>query len=73
MRAHWRYLANTIELVLTSATRAHNPNYKSMGSVVFTQLAAEFRLAHWHHLANTIELVLPTAYRVHNQNGKSIG
>jgi len=34
-------LANTIELVLPSAYRVHNPNGKSIGSAVVAQLAAE--------------------------------
>jgi len=42
-RAHWRNLANTIERVLHSATRVHNPNGKSIGSAIFAQLTAECR------------------------------
>jgi len=85
MRAHWRHLANTIELMLPSAHKVHNPNCKSIVSAVFAQLAAECRPVHWLHLVNTIELVhigatwhirlnlcflRPT--RVQNPNGKSI-
>jgi len=40
-RAHWRHLANTIQLVLPSAPRVHNPNGKSIGSAVSAQLTAE--------------------------------
>jgi len=40
-RAHWRHLANTIELVLPSAHPVHNPNGKSIGSALFAQLTAE--------------------------------
>jgi len=39
-RAHWRHLANTIELVLRP-TRVHNPNGKSIGSAVSVQLTAD--------------------------------
>jgi len=39
--AHWRHLANTIELVLPSFHPIHNPNGKSIGSAVSAQLTAE--------------------------------
>jgi len=35
MRAHWRHLANTIELMLFSVTLVHIQNGKSIGSSVF--------------------------------------
>jgi len=41
VRAHWRQVANTVELVLPSATQVHNPNGKLIGSAVFPQLTAE--------------------------------
>jgi len=41
MRAHWRHLANTIELVHLSPTRVHNRNAESIGSAVFAQMTAE--------------------------------
>jgi len=41
MWAHWRHLANMIELVLPSTTRVHNPNGKSIGSAISAQLTAE--------------------------------
>jgi len=34
MRAHWRHLANTIELVHSSPTWLHTPNRESIGSAV---------------------------------------
>jgi len=40
-KAHWHHLANTIELVLPSATQVHNPNGKSIGSAVAAQPLAE--------------------------------
>jgi len=39
-RAHWRHLANTIELCFLQPTRVHNPNVKSIGSAVSAQLTA---------------------------------
>ena len=41
MRANWRNLANTIELVHPLPTRVHNRNAKSIGSAVFAQMTAE--------------------------------
>jgi len=38
MRAHWRQLAKTIELVHPLPTRVHNPNDKSIGSAVLHSL-----------------------------------
>ena len=55
-------------------TRVHNPNGISIGSAVFPQLTAEFRIVPphgsvWTPPSNTC-LIRPT--RVHNQNGISI-
>jgi len=42
MRALWRYLPNTIELVLPAAQPSiYNPNGKSIGSAVFALPTAE--------------------------------
>jgi len=41
MRAHWRHLANAIELVLPSAHPNPQPNGKSIDSAVFAQMTAE--------------------------------
>jgi len=54
MWAHWRYLANVIELVLPPT---HNPNGKSISSAVFAQLTAECLRVLRRHLANVIEIV----------------
>ena len=85
MRAHWRRLANTIELVLPWGTRGHNPNGKSIISGVFAQLTAESpytlqraplspKIATSHGgsgpPSNTWFL---GAIRAHNPNGISIG
>jgi len=40
-RAHWRHLANTIELVLPLVHPVHNPSGKSIGSAIFSELTAE--------------------------------
>jgi len=76
-RAHWRHMANTIELVhigttwqirlnchlcFLRPTRVHNPNGKSISLAIFAQLMAEWHRAHWHHLANTIEFALLSAH-----------
>jgi len=67
VRAHWRHLANTIELVLPSVhlTRLRNPNGKSIASAVFAQLTAvwsgtlappcqyDWTCTHWRQLSNT--------------------
>ena len=60
--ATWRVRLN---LCFLQPTRVHNPNGKSIGSLVQPFLhssKAECRRAHWRHLANTIELVLPSAH-----------
>jgi len=41
MWAHWRHLANTIELVYPSAHSSYSRNGKWIGSAVFAQLTAE--------------------------------
>jgi len=41
IRAHWRHLADTIELVHPSAHSSHNRYGKWIGSVVFAELTAE--------------------------------
>jgi len=41
MRAHWRHLANTIELAHPLPTWVHNRNAKSISSAVFAQMTAE--------------------------------
>jgi len=42
MRAYWSHLANTIEPVsVLRPTRGHNPNVKSIGSVVSAQRTAK--------------------------------
>ena len=42
MRAHWRHLANTIELVyVLRPTGVHNRNGQWIGSAVFAQMTAE--------------------------------
>jgi len=41
MRAHWRHLANTIELLHPLPTRVHNRNAKSIGSAVFAQMITQ--------------------------------
>jgi len=45
MRAHWRYLVNTIELCFLQPTQVDNPNGKSIGSAIFAQLMADCRRA----------------------------
>ena len=57
--ATWQIRLN---LCILQPIRAHNPNYKLIGSAIFAQLMAECCQAHWRHLANTIELVLPSAH-----------
>ena len=42
MRAHWRHLANTTELVHPSATAVHNRNTKLIGSVVSVHMTVEY-------------------------------
>jgi len=63
---HWRHLANTTELMLTSATPVHNPNGKSTGLAVFAQLTTKCRRAHWRHLANITKLCFLRPTPVHN-------
>jgi len=41
MWAHWRHLANTIELVFLRPTPDHSPNGKSTRSAILAQLTAE--------------------------------
>jgi len=66
MREHWRHLANTIELMLSSAHPSpQSKRRKSIGSAIFAQLTAEYRRAHWRYLASTIELVLLWAHPSH--------
>jgi len=74
MRAHWRHLANTIELVLPSAHPTPKPKRQIDRFTIFAQITEECRRADWHHLANTIELVHPSAHSSpQRKNGKSIG
>jgi len=84
VRAHWRQVANTIELVLPWLTRVHKPNGKLIGSAIIAQLTASV-VGHAGHVlspnnclfawkiwaqSNTC-LLWPT--RVHSPNGISIG
>ena len=61
MRARWRGATWRIRwnLCFLKPTWVHNPNGKSNGSAIFTQLMAE---AHLRNLANTTELVLHWAH-----------
>ena len=43
MMAHWRNLANTINLRFLGPSRVHNANGKSIGSAIFAQITAEYR------------------------------
>jgi len=43
IRAHWRHLANTIDLCFLRPIRVHNPNSKSIGSAILPQVTAECR------------------------------
>jgi len=76
MRARWRHLANTIELVLTSAHPSSQPKLQidrfsrfrsANGRVSSGQLAPpgehDWTCAHWRHLTNTVGLVLPSAHQ----------
>ena len=83
---HWRHLANTIlNLCFLRPTRVHNPNGKSIGSAVSTQLTAESPYTlQWATLSPKIApshggIWTPSKswflgpIRGHNPNGISIG
>jgi len=84
MRAHWRQLANTIELVLPSAHPSQQPKYidrfsrfctaHGRKSLYFTMGASSHQIAHTHGgsgpLSNTWFL---EPIRSHNPNEISIG
>jgi len=85
MRANWRHLANTIELMLPSAHPNPHQNGKSISSAVFAQLTAESPdTLQWAPLSPKIvhsygriwtpsNLLFIGPIRTHNPNGISIG
>jgi len=68
--AHWRHLANTIELALPSAHPNPQPKrqidrfsrFSTAHGRVSSSTVAPDDCAHWRHLANIIDLVLHSAH-----------
>jgi len=81
VRAHWRHLANTIELMLPSA-RVHNPIGKSIGSAFLCTAHGKVSSGMPGHVLSSNNCPIhmgdlsPIQYmlssRVHNPNGISI-